>query len=211
MSDNNKPSLPIPIQRHRSPSSSGDSYSSSASDSEPLRTPVTPYSPPKVGLPSPGSSPILSYFLTQSPPTKATTPGTFPFRSKFSSTAAPAFEVEEDVQNEPHAARHARRASTTVADRFTQQPIPTTLPDNRLDRGTGLLRRLSLSTAAPTLTRPGPPAPPNSAVSPTSPGSLPPFAETKTKPRRSNTLVTPRRAPSPMGERMLKGHFDGFN
>ncbi|KAG7089318.1 hypothetical protein E1B28_011013 [Marasmius oreades] len=207
MSDNNKPSQPIPIQRHRSPSSSG-SLSSSASDSEPLRTPVTPYSPSKVSIPSPGSSPILSYFLAQSPTSSKAT--TLPFRSKFSTTTAPVFEAEE---GEPHAARHARRASTTVADRFTQQPPQTTLPDNRLDRGTGLLRRLSLSTAAPNLNRPGPPAPPNSAVSPTSPQSLPPFAEpsSKTKARRSNTLAAPRRAPSPMGERILKGHFDGFN
>ena len=58
--------------------------------------------------------------------------------------------------------------------------------------------------------RPSPPSPPpNSAVTPTAESQ--PFAN---RPRRSATLsaaTRPKRAPSPMGERILKGHFDGFN
>ncbi|KAJ7285300.1 hypothetical protein C8J57DRAFT_1291114 [Mycena rebaudengoi] len=114
---------------------------------------------------------------------------------------------KDDVDKEVPAAAHARRASTVVAGRFSQPQNPC------------LLRRLSLSSAAfnkPTDGQPrnrSPPnAPPNTAVSPTQ-NSLP-FARNG-KPRRSATLSVvdgrPRRAPSPMGERILKGHFDGFN
>ncbi|KAL0564213.1 hypothetical protein V5O48_017839 [Marasmius crinis-equi] len=195
--------------------------SASVSSSEGPRTP-SPQSPPRVTIPSPGSSPILSYFLAQSPTSKNTTAATattFPFR-KFTSTTAPVFE-EEPTGEEPHSARHARRASTTVADRFNSaQPVPS----SGFDRGHGLLRRLSLSTAtAPPPTGRSPPAPPPpSAVTPSNQGV--PFysADRDTsggvgvgRVKRSNTLAvdTPktRRAPSPMGERILKGHFDGFN
>jgi len=77
------------------------------------------------------------------------------------------------------------------------------------------MRRLSLSTALnPEIgkrARSPPNAPPNTAVSPTQ-NSLP-FG--RDKPHRSATISAadgrPRRAPSPMGERILKGHFDGFN
>ncbi|KAK1230831.1 hypothetical protein PQX77_006071 [Marasmius sp. AFHP31] len=208
-----KPTQPIPI-----PSRDRSASVSSAEDQQSPRTP-SPQSPsysPRVALPSPGSSPILSYFLAQSPTAKSAPGGggnnsnTFPFR-KFTSTTAPVFE--EDVE-EPHSARHARRASTTVADRFNQ-PQP---PSTGFDRGSGLLRRLSLSTATapPQHQRGGQQAPPNSAVSPSSGGMpFPPTTTTTGRVKRSNTLAvdTPkqRRAPSPMGERILKGHFDGFN
>jgi len=150
----------------------------------------------------------LSYFLAQSP-TK--TPGTFPFR-KFGSATAPVFEEDEPDAKEVPVASHARRASTAVAGRFAQQQP---LPNAHNERGQGLLRRLSLSSntfMAPTDGKRSPPlAPPNTAVSPTDASQMP-FG---TKPRRSATLSStegrPRRAPSPMGERILKGHFDGFN
>ncbi|THU86650.1 hypothetical protein K435DRAFT_683233 [Dendrothele bispora CBS 962.96] len=195
----NRPTSPIPIARHMR----GRSGSVSSSDSSPpseLPTPNTASTSPRITVPSPGSSPILSYFFAQSP-SKNT--ATFPFR-KFGT--APVFEEDESSPNEPHAAHHARRASTTVADRFNQ-PTNNTMPDNHLERGSGLMRRLSLSTAGvpafgkqPQL----PEAPPNSAVSPTGKG----FSA-----RRATLAVDakPRRAPSPMGERILKGHFDGFN
>lgn len=121
------------------------------------------------------------------------------------------FEADEETEKEIPVAAHARRASATVANRFSQPQ--TTLPDSHQERGTGLLRRLSLSSSAftkPQFDSNSPPSPPpNTAVSPTTRGA--PFTS---KPRRSATVAEgakPRRAPSPMGERILKGHFDGFN
>jgi len=208
-----KHSDPIPIAtrsgRGRSGSMSSASSGSASSPSE-LQTPLSGSgNSQRVTIPSPGSSPILSYFLQS--PTKSPGANTFPFR-KFTSPV-----LEEDEQKEPASAFHARRASTVVAGRFGQQP-QNTLPDPHVERGAGLLRRLSLSSAAfgkpdPQSFSPASPpnAPPNSAVSPVA--SNLPFPR-DSKPRRSATIsVTEksRRAPSPMGERILKGHFDGFN
>lgn len=64
---------------------------------------------------------------------------------------------------------------------------------------------------------PRPVTPPNTAVSPSADGAKVPLVSPRgTRARRSATLSVdgggrPRRAPSPMGERILKGHFDGFN
>jgi len=125
------------------------------------------------------------------------------------------FEDEEAEKQEIPVATHARRASATVANRFSQNPT-VSFSDAHTERGTNVLRRLSLSSAfvkppfdtAAQVTPPSPP--PNTAVSPTS--KTAPFT---VKPHRSATISTdggkPRRAPSPMGERILKGHFDGFN
>ncbi|KAJ7679117.1 hypothetical protein DFH06DRAFT_505397 [Mycena polygramma] len=195
---------PFPRGRARSLSVSSSESSGSASSPNEVPTPLsTSAAAPKVNIHDPGTSPILSYFLSQSP-TK--TPGTFPFR-KFGHP--PVFEEDE---KELPAVSHARRASTAVAGRFAQPPN-TALPEGHSERGQGLLRRLSLSSAFmnPSDGKRSPPnAPPNTAVSPTQ-DSLP-FRDTK---RRSATLSVPegraRRAPSPMGERILKGHFDGFN
>ncbi|KIK55171.1 hypothetical protein GYMLUDRAFT_76720 [Collybiopsis luxurians FD-317 M1] len=203
-------SSPIPIAtsrtgRGRSASVSSASSGSMSSPTE-LPTPLSGLSP-RISIPSPGSSPILSYFLAQSP-NKSQTSATLPFR-KFG--PAPVFEEDESAQSVPHAAHHARRASTTVADRFNQSNNTPALPESHLERGTGLLRRLSLSTGPSTFVKPQSPpeAPPNTAVSPTAPSY--PFP--RERPRRSTTVSSsrPHRAPSPMGERILKGHFDGFN
>ncbi|KAJ7471549.1 hypothetical protein B0H11DRAFT_1677506, partial [Mycena galericulata] len=223
------PIAPSPFPRVRPRSLSVSSSESSGSASSPTEIP-TPMSAsaasPRVNIASPGTSPILSYFLAQSP-TK--TPGTFPFR-KFG--PAPVFEEDEADTKEVPAVSHARRASTAVAGRFAQpQTQNPALPDAHSERGQGLLRRLSLSTNAfinPTdgkRSRSPPGAPPNSAVSPTQGHGLPFARDTgpgpgpgngNGKPRRAATLSAapegrPRRAPSPMGERILKGHFDGFN
>ncbi|KAF9068936.1 hypothetical protein BDP27DRAFT_1421364 [Rhodocollybia butyracea] len=238
-------SSPIPIanssmnrSRGRSASvSSGSSASMSPSSSE-LPTPVSGISP-RITVPSPGSSPILSYFLAQSP-TKSQS-ATLPFR-KFG--PAPVFEgllslnvisylilnvvvvvVEDETVHSP-AMDHARRTSLSVADRFNQPNNNAALPESHVERGTGLLRRLSLSTGASAFTKASihilqvpppfsptqsqtPGAPPNSAVSPTAPS----FPYPRDPRRRSTTSAAarPPRAPSPMGERILKGHFDGFN
>ncbi|KJA19512.1 hypothetical protein HYPSUDRAFT_69257 [Hypholoma sublateritium FD-334 SS-4] len=217
---NTSPSAPITIPfaargRARSASVSSSSSGSNSSGSE-LPTPVsTSVGSQRLSIPSPSVSPILSYFMAQSPTTKTPSTATFPFKRKFGT--APVFE-EEEPESEIPVAAHARRASATVANRFSTQNHPTPFSsDVANDRGTNLLRRLSLSSAAfvkpqiDTSARVGPPSPPpNSAVSPTS--HTAPFT---TKPRRSATLSgdgpRPRRAPSPMGERILKGHFDGFN
>jgi len=211
-------SKPIPIApsafprvRPRSLSVSSSDSSGSASSPGEVPTPLSASAAsPRVNVSSPGTSPILSYFLAQSP-TK--TPSTFPFR-KFGTT--PVFEEDEADTKAIPAAQHARRASTAVAGRFAQ-PQNTALPEAHNERGQGLLRRLSLSSGAfmsPTDGKRSPPnAPPNTAVSPTQSSQLP-FGR-DSKPRRSATLSAgdgrPRRAPSPMGERILKGHFDGFN
>lgn len=141
-------------------------------------------------------------------------------------------ELAETERVEPPVAAHARRASINAAHRFSGQN-PAVVPESLQERGSGLLRRLSLSSAGfakvssyqlrwllyvtdlflKPLERTGSPPrpPPNSAVGPGPREGLP----YTTKPRRSATVSTEapktRRAPSPMGERILKGHFDGFN
>jgi hypothetical protein len=103
--------------------------------------------------------------------------------------------------------------------------------DNRIERGNGLLRRLSLGSAF--ASRPNPStltgsSPPQTVVAPT-----PKMPAAPTAPRESPVVRKPsplrgtnslglgglapaqdpikHRGVSPMGERMLKGHFDGFN
>ncbi|PPQ92236.1 hypothetical protein CVT25_008918 [Psilocybe cyanescens] len=201
--------------RGRARSMSVSSASSASTSSSELPTPPSgSANSAKYTIPSP-SSPILSYFLAQSPTTKTPATATFPFKRKFGTT--PVFEADEDTDTEIPVAAHARRASANVANRFSQNPAPP-FSDAHADRGTNLLRRLSLSSAAfvkpqldPVNRTASPPSPPpNTAVSPTS--NTAPFSN---KPRRSATISIeggrPRRAPSPMGERILKGHFDGFN
>ncbi|CAL1717072.1 unnamed protein product [Somion occarium] len=101
-------------------------------------------------------------------------------------------------------------------------------------RAAGLLRRLSLGAALrPPVPQPNPNAnpptrtrgsspPPNSPEAdrriPSPPTTAPGIRNVNGSPRkarRANTMASgtqrPPRAPSPMGERILKGHFDGFN
>ncbi|KIJ13474.1 hypothetical protein PAXINDRAFT_163694 [Paxillus involutus ATCC 200175] len=203
--DGVKHSQPIPITthfRHRSASLSSDS-SSSPSSPPPLQTPRT-FVSPRIPT-SPPSSPILS-FLSQSP---AKSSATAPFRAF---GPPPVFEDDEE---EAPATANTRRGNT--AARFN---APAPVPEVQYERGVNLLRRLSLGSALskPTndiprsRTPPQPQAPPNSAVTTSSPIADHLFVGRR--PRRSATIAEPgrqRRAPSPMGERILKGHFDGFN
>jgi hypothetical protein len=117
------------------------------------------------------------------------------------------------------ASAHARRFSSSWA-----KPMPTSPPAD--DRGAGLLRRLSLSSAFGRPVFPGTHAggttPPNtSPVVPKTANvdfkrSSPSPSPVAGRVRRSATIAVPNpsppkaRAPSPMGERILKGHFDGF-
>ncbi|KAF9000653.1 hypothetical protein BDQ17DRAFT_1391200 [Cyathus striatus] len=219
---------PIPISipratRTRSGSLSSASSGSASSAFEPPTPPSSAHASQRVTVPSPGGSPVLSYFLANSP-TK--NPGTFPFKRKFGTTPVleasfaytPFCLADEEVEREIPVVTHARRASTSMASRFTQ-PQNQPMPDVLHERGSSLLRRLSLSSTAfakPQLdgsSRPlAPPSPPPNTAAATSPTNVP-FSN---KPRRSATVSSGetgsrRRAPSPMGERILKGHFDGFN
>jgi len=207
-------STPIPIDssahRRRSGSMSSDS---SGSPTTPLATPISS-NLPKVSTASPSTSPILSYFMSQSPTAK-----TFPFRRGTISSFAGNGSVseEEDSLDLESKSKVNRRATTTWAghgsERFQQHTSPMT--DDRQERATGLLRRLSLSTsfAKPPGIGAGsgageriPAAPPNTAY-PISPTSGSPQNQQNLSPGRKPV----QRAPSPMGERILKGHFDGFN
>jgi hypothetical protein len=160
--DQVKHSDPIKIntstRRGRSFSLSSGSSSSSESSASEAHTPSpTSLNTQRITVPSPSGSPILSYFLGQSP-TKTPGTATFPFNRKFG--PPPVFEgkalcmltilsylthyIEEQ---EIPATAHARRASAVVAGRFAQsqtQPFP----DPHVERGTALLRRLSLSSGA---------------------------------------------------------------
>lgn len=222
-SNSTGPTKPISFEGHHGRRRS-DSVSESSEDSA---SPTTPYTastpfpasatgvPPRISPSSP-TSPIFSYFFGQSSPTTAATKSpasTFPLRRNF---GPPVVEDDESSEAQPAGAHtHGRRASTawTGTDRFVQPPPPppVTSHNDQQDRAAGVLRRLSLGGA---LGRPQisafKPAPAQGHRSGT-----PPPALTARKPRRSNTMAagTPRppRAPSPMGERILKGHFDGFN
>ncbi|KAF5359366.1 hypothetical protein D9756_003278 [Leucocoprinus leucothites] len=163
--DDVKHSDPIPINPPRGRARSVSSASSgSASSGYDLPTPVSGSlgsNSIRTSMPSP-TSPILSYFMSS--PTK--TSSTFPLRRKFPSTA-PVFEEDEEGESEIPVAAHMRRASNQIANRFTE-PKTNTLPEPRLERGTGLLRRLSLSSAPfikpydPSNSPPSPP--PNTAI-----------------------------------------------
>ncbi|KAI9066299.1 hypothetical protein FKP32DRAFT_1566230 [Trametes sanguinea] len=219
-------SLPIPIgsgggrRRSGSMSEGSSSDSGSTSPASPVQTPASgPL--PRIAPITPSTSPILSYFLSQSP--KSPPSATFPFRRGM---APPVYEDDEAYEAEKPAPRHGRSASTAwpTTDRFPVSPtaVPSSLPGQQ-DRAAGLLRRLSLGG---NMTRPQMPLqkPVNTSAvqaprSTTPPGmSSNPAGALSTptrKTRRANTMApgTPRppRAPSPMGERILKGHFDGFN
>lgn len=162
-----KHSKPIAIgtahSRSRSAStSSSDSSGSPTSPSEP-QTPLNT-SPPRLIPPniSPSNSPILSYFMAQSPTKSAT----FPFNRKFpgrppvfeglslfialcpSNVTQPDHFSEDDTDTEVPVAAHARRASTTTTPgRFGQQQALPPMADSQHNRGAGVLRRLSLSNA----------------------------------------------------------------
>ncbi|KAG8858737.1 hypothetical protein FRB96_004874 [Tulasnella sp. 330] len=102
---------------------------------------------------------------------------------------------------------HTRRAS------WAQNPVSIAPTQPANDRGTSVLRRLSLSSPFQRPTFNLPSAPPSAK---TPPRRSPPLVQ---QPRgqslqRAATIgVSPpvkKRAISPMGERLLKGHFDGF-
>ncbi|KAH7097376.1 hypothetical protein BKA62DRAFT_448257 [Auriculariales sp. MPI-PUGE-AT-0066] len=210
--------LDIPGRRRRSGSESSEASVSMAET--PGKSPAS--TPPRVkiqtnsGVPT---SPILSFFFPGSP-TK--TPGSLFARPPPTSGSA----VIEDDDSEPNvlpASAHARRFSNSWAKTLPSIASPTD------DRGSGLMRRLSLSSTF------GRPIPPGTHAGGTTPPNTSPVVQKapihvqkdrspRASPspgpahrmRRSATIAVPNatppraRAPSPMGERILKGHFDGF-
>lgn len=110
---------------------------------------------------------------------------------------------DEDDPNEPPILRHpGRRVSIALpANARLGQPIgPPT--ETQQERGAGIFRRLSLGTP---FGRPAVPQPPGDA-----PKLHQPAPSTRVPGLQPPVVIVKPRAPSPMGERMLKGHFDGF-
>ncbi|TFY64351.1 hypothetical protein EVJ58_g2684 [Rhodofomes roseus] len=220
---NGSPTKPIPIDAHRrrsaSDSESSESSCSPTTPTAPFPTPATGY--PRVAPVSPSTSPILSYFFSQTSPKSPTT--SLPFRRNF---GPPAIDEDDETPVPPQTTtKHARRASTAWAgsERFVQTPAqaPAPTPDQH-ERATGVLRRLSLGGAMVRIpqfknAKTGEGAGiQRSATPPTLPSTPPPGMNgTPRKTRRSNTMSAgtqrPKRAPSPMGERILTGHFDSFH
>ncbi|KAG9011042.1 hypothetical protein FRB94_008978 [Tulasnella sp. JGI-2019a] len=103
---------------------------------------------------------------------------------------------------------HTRRAS------WAQNTITTPTPQTN-DRGTSVLRRLSLSSPFQRPTFNLPSAPPSPDKTRTSPRRTPPTVQ-QPKGQSLKRAATiggdhiKKRGISPVGERMLKGHFDGF-
>lgn len=152
------PANPIPIlyrSQRRRPSSFDDFSDATSSDESSPIEPHTPGSskPPFIGSASPSSSPILSALLGQSPSKS------FPFNRTFQPKEAPAdgthhaaltlmlrltFPSENEEYPEPLFQRspvsHTRRA--TLTGLLSQQPQPS--PDGKRDKGSAILRRLSM-------------------------------------------------------------------
>ena len=160
------PTQPIPISTRRgradSLSDASSSSEESASPASPLHSPLSGL-PPRIAASSPGSAPILSYFLSQSPKS----PSTFPFRRGFgtavfdgkrltpgSRARAPALIASciDDSEPDTTLPRHARSASISTSwgaapDRVSP-PAPAPALPIQEDRAAGLLRRLSLGGTA---------------------------------------------------------------
>ncbi|KAI9463223.1 hypothetical protein BJY52DRAFT_71630 [Lactarius psammicola] len=218
--------VPIPIlgSPHRRRSSS--TYSDGSPTSPPVLQTPTSY-PTNLAPSSPPSSPIFSYFMSSPPKTSAS----FPYRRIPGFGAPPVFEDDDGQEIEVRSTHHQRCATTGWVGngRVASQraaPAPPVIEAQQA-RGAGVLRRLSLggSFGSPFQTNtnkssspPEPATPPPSAVTPPmTPGFGANQATSQPRRvRRAATLSAPtsnarRRAPSPMGERILKGHFDGFN
>ncbi|KAI0310977.1 hypothetical protein OF83DRAFT_1225593 [Amylostereum chailletii] len=234
-------SSPIPIagqNRRRAMSYSSSSSEGSPSSPQSVQTPITPY-PPKIAT-SP-TSPILSYFMGASPTkTSATFPFRRPSGFPGAGPVFEDDETQEDPLPTHNHVRRATTAGWGASGRFPQ-PNPIAVPaveHVQRDRGAGVLRRLSLSAGfglvclvfnpvfwvvidkaflpESPIDTPRPATPPPSAYASVPPANSLPTANPNARKARRATMMGAapeprRRAPSPMGERILKGHFDGFN
>ncbi|KAF8492590.1 hypothetical protein F5888DRAFT_893604 [Russula emetica] len=229
---NYKHAAPIPIltsPHRRRPSTSSDSSPTSPPT---VQTPNSLY-PTNLAPSSPIGSSFFSQLISTSPKTSAS----FPYKRTSGFGAPPVFEDEEGPEIEARNSLHQRRATTAWAGngRTATQPTAPAAPpappviEAQHARGAGVLRRLSLGgglnsaffqgAANRPASPPQPATPPPSAVTPPNASGLAANrnnTDVRSRVRRSATLSVPstnarHRAPSPMGERILKGHFDGFN
>jgi len=213
--------VPIPIlgapHRRRSSTVSSDGSPTTPPD---IQTSIS--YPTKPVSSSPTSSPIFSYFMSSPPKT-----ATFPYR-RLPGLNTGVFEDDEGEIEAP-SSPHQRRATTSWgSSRVASQKVTPAPPviEAQQARGAGVLRRLSLGGGfgpfiqSNTNRPPSPPEPatppPSAVASPVASGFAASQTTSQRKVRRAATLSVPssnarRRAPSPMGERILKGHFDGFN
>ncbi|KAI9458767.1 hypothetical protein F5148DRAFT_316263 [Russula earlei] len=218
------PILPPPHRRRPSISSSDGSPTSPVT----LQTPNSLY-PTNLAPSSPTNSSFLSYFMSTSPKSSVS----FPYRRPPGLGAPPVFEDDDGQEFNSGNSIHQRRATTAWVgnSRNPPQRVAPAPPviEAQHARGAGVLRRLSLggglngslfqNAANRPASPPRPTTPPPSAVTPSAASGFPATqnnADVRTRVRRSATLTVPsrnatHRAPSPMGERILKGHFDGFN
>ncbi|KAH9995678.1 hypothetical protein BJV74DRAFT_912140 [Russula compacta] len=221
-----KHAAPIPIlappHRRRLSTSSDGSPTSPPT----LQTPNSFY-PTNIAPSSPTSSSFFPYLMSTSPKTSTS----FPYKRPPGFGPPPVFEDDGGQEIESRNSLHRRRSTTGWAgnSRSAPQrsaPAPPVIEAQHA-RGAGVLRRLSLGGSLKSVrsfdttpaSPPPPITPPPSAVTPPANSG---FAanqnntDVRTRVRRSATLSVPpttarHRAPSPMGERILKGHFDGFN
>lgn len=202
-SNPNAQSQPISIDRRRQRSASESSVDSAFSEAAATPAASADGSPPRVKVQTSPSTSPLSYFFPASPIAKS------PIASFVK--ANPVLE-DDEADNVLPASAHARRLSNT----WTTGTRPGLANGNGGgdDRSVGLLRRLSLGSAFGR-----PPMASAGAGGPTGAPALSQPIPRASRPRRSTTVaVAPTsaaaahkpRAPSPMGERILKGHFDGF-
>jgi hypothetical protein len=218
MSSKPTPTTPIPIGRKRSGSESSIdsnvpalSPGSTASQSPP-QSPVLP----SKAIPS---SPILSYFFNKDGAPKS------PNAMRPSLPTLPTASLEKDASIpkpplSPVLGHHRAMSMSSGWPKFPTSNAP--VVKDAHERGAGIFRRLSISGASP-FQRPTNPSNERTDREQDNMNALyraqTVSGNTNTLPRsrphqRRATLSpgdTPRpRAPSPIGERMLKGHFDGF-
>lgn len=149
--------------------------------------------------------------------------------------------IADDEHDVPPVMRPVRRASVAGRFPPVQPVVAPVAAAPPNERATGLLRRLSMGSSfaskvsllrdpryrllythgAHHLSQPQVAVQPVSAQTvhghsgtvppPNSVSMSPTDARTVPRPKQRRATESTRRAPSPMGERILKGHFDGFN
>ncbi|KZT39137.1 hypothetical protein SISSUDRAFT_1032887 [Sistotremastrum suecicum HHB10207 ss-3] len=205
--------------RRRAASTASSSSSSAHSPDSPSPTtppPLNTRAPLDPAAVSPSTSPVLSYFLASTSPTSASKVLPFTRRKTVNFGTAVAEALDDEPVEVPHVFHHSRRVSASWANNGKLGPHqPGPLTGSQQERGAALMRRLSLGAAM----RPTFPSSFDSGPQ-TSPGlqmnespnryPTPPRVNHRAATISAGSAAPKPRAPSPMGERMLKGHFDGW-